>query len=92
MIRKFFIVGKKLYLQGKNLDGYQDLGHVIELIIPIQVYWDMRDGLREIDAMRASGCSQSEIYEKYKEVFKICAPFAIFEKERKWLYDRSLGK
>lgn len=92
MIRKFFIVGKKLYLQGKNMDGYSDLGHVIELSIPIETYWELEDLLKEIDYMRSAGASQAEIFERYREVFGVCAPYAIFEKERKWLYDRSTGK
>ncbi len=89
MIRKFFIVGKQLYLQSKNMENYEELGHVIELSMPIEVFWEMERLLKDANYIRSSGGSQAEVFENYKQIFGCCAPYAILEKERKWLYERS---
>ena len=89
MIKKFFIVGKQLYLQGKNLESYEELGRVIELEMPIEAYWKMKDLVDEANYLKTSGEPAPEVLEYYKKIFKFSSRYAIFEKERSWLYDKA---
>ena len=89
MIRKFFVVGKQLYLQSKNLEAYQDLGRVIELELPIESFWEMDKLIKKANYLKASGESTPEILDFYKKIFKLSSKFALYEKERHWLSERS---
>ena len=89
MIKKLFVVGKQLYLQGKNLESYAELGKVIELEMPIESFWKMEKLINEANYLMSSGESTPEILDFYKKIFKFGSKYAIFEKERSWLNERS---
>lgn len=89
MIRKFFIIGKQLYLQSKSVESYNDLGTVIELYLPIEDFWKIEDMLKEANYLLANNISPGELLNFYKKVFLRASKFAVREKERNWLYDKA---
>lgn len=89
MIRKFLVCGKKqVYLQSKNVESYQEIGKVIELLMPIQDYWNIENLIREVNYRLATGEAQTEVTESYRKVLLSSARFAVKEIDRVWLYGR----
>lgn len=60
-----------------------------EILMPVQIFWTVKELLRQADYMLASGEDQSAINEIYRQIFDEIKAYAISEKERQWLYDRS---
>ena len=89
MIRKYLVCGKQLYIQSKKFDALQEIGQIVELFMPIEKYWEAEDLMKNANYLLASGEPNSDIVAAYKKVFALCAPFAVTEKERIWLYDKS---
>ena len=86
MIKKFLICGKQLYFQSKNMESFAELGNVVELIMPIQVYWSAENQMKYANYLIAAGDASAEVMAIYKKIFTICAPYAMFEKDRNWMY------
>lgn len=89
MIKKYFVIGKQLYLQGKNLESYAELGKVVELEMPIEAYWEMDKFVAQANYLKASGESTPELLDFYKKIFKFSSNYAIYERDRSWLNERS---
>ena len=89
MIKKFLIAGKQLYFQSKNVESFNELGTVIELEMPIQNFWVAEDNMKYANYLLASGEASAEVLSVYKKIFAMCAPFAVFEKDRNWLYTKA---
>lgn len=89
MIRKYLICGKKqLYLQSKNIEAYQEVGRVVELLMPIKDFWQLQDMIKDVNYLIASGEPQTEVVASYKKVLQGSARFAVKEMDRLWLYGR----
>lgn len=89
MIKKFLICGKQLYFQSKDLESFASIGTVVELSIPIQIYWSAEDLIKHANYLLASADAGAEISSVYRKVFAICAPYARLEKDRLWLYSKT---
>lgn len=86
MIRKYLICGKKqVYLQSKNIDAYDNIGRVIELIMPIRDFWDLEKLIRDVNYLMAAGEAPAEITNSYRKVLRRSAFFAVKEMDRTWL-------
>ena len=92
MIRKFLICGKQVYLQNKKMESFNEIGTVVELIMPIEKFWEAEELMKTANYLLASGEPGSDVIAAYKKVFVLCAPFAVTEKERFWLYDKAKDK
>ncbi len=92
MIRKYLICGKKqVYLQSKNVESYQEIGKVIELLLPIDDYWVLESQIKDVNYLIASGEAQTEVTSSYRKVLLTSARFAVKEIDRVWLYGRKTG-
>lgn len=89
MIRKYLVCGKKqVYLQSKNVESYQEIGKVIELLMPIQDFWGIEGMVKEVNYLIASGEAQTEVVASYRKVLLKSARYAVKELDRVWLYGR----
>lgn len=89
MIRKYLICGKKqLYLQSKNIEVYQEVGRVVELLMPIKDFWQLEGLIKDVNYLIAAGEPQAEVVASYRKVLKGSARFAVKEMDRLWLYGR----
>ncbi|MBC7659604.1 MAG: hypothetical protein H7249_07835 [Chitinophagaceae bacterium] len=87
MIRKFMICGKKqIYIQSKNSDGYTDIGKVIELLLPINDFWELEKEVKKINYLTASDAPSVDVGGQYKKILGISSGFAVVEADRLWLY------
>lgn len=90
MIRKYLICGKEqIFLQSKNIDTYNELGKVIEVLYPIRDFWRIKSELDELEYLISSGEASTEIASAYRKILKSSARWAVNEEDRAWLYDRS---
>ena len=90
LIGKFLVVGKQLfYTTSKTAYDHDDSVRVVELSLPIETYWESCDILKELEYMIVSSEETIDIKEKYKKFFKRIAPYAIVEKDRIWLYEKT---
>jgi hypothetical protein len=85
MIKKFLICGKQLYFQSKKVESFNELGNIIELVMPIQSYWTIEENMKYANYLLASGEASAEVLNVYKKIFSTCAPYAVYEKDRIWL-------
>ncbi|SMF46481.1 hypothetical protein [Pseudobacteriovorax antillogorgiicola] len=87
MIRKFLVCGKQqLYLQQQIIEGFSEIGKVIELQLPIRNFWDIEEDIKEVNYLLSAGESSSEIVTAYRKVLRSCAQYATKEDDRLWLY------
>ena len=93
MIRKFLICGKQqLYLQQQVIEGFSEIGKVIELQMPIREFWSLEEEIKEVNYLLSAGESTSEIVTTYKKALRACAQFATKEDDRLWLYHHGSDK
>ncbi|NRA67812.1 MAG: hypothetical protein HRU19_25250 [Pseudobacteriovorax sp.] len=86
MIRKFLICGKQqLYLQNQIIEGFNEIGKVIELMMPIRDFWELEDRIKEVNYLLSSGEPSNEVVTSYKSAVKYSAPFAVKEDDRNWM-------
>ena len=89
MIKKFLVVGKQVYLQTKRPELMNEQNTVIELLLPIEEYWKVESKLKHTNYLQASSEPQGEVVGSMRDLFKLCAPYAVLEKDRMWLYGRA---
>ncbi|NRA44206.1 MAG: hypothetical protein HRU09_04520 [Oligoflexales bacterium] len=58
-------------------------------MMPLQEYWKLLDLLQKADFLLASKEQMADIQAIYRRVFKLVAPYAVFETDRLWLVKRS---
>jgi hypothetical protein len=87
MIKKFLIVGKNLYLQTKQPKSAEELGTLIELKLPIEEYWGLRNEFEKLEYLVAAGEIKTEIGSQKRNVLTICSKWALSEKDRNWLFN-----
>lgn len=62
------------------------MGLVHELLLPIRVFWEIEDILSHTNYKIASGASDLDIEQSYKQVYRMSARFALYEISRVWLH------
>jgi hypothetical protein len=89
MIRKFLVISKAIYLTSSRVDiaGVEDQV-TIELILPLEIYWQAKDILKQTEFLTATTDDTPKVQEAQIEVLKLVVPFVISEKERVELYER----
>ncbi|MDD9950816.1 MAG: hypothetical protein OXT67_04550 [Zetaproteobacteria bacterium] len=89
MIRKFLIVGKHIYLSTTKIED--EFGHQknIDLVMPINVYWQALDEIRRADYLIVSGEPQADTTEIYRKIFRILRPYTVYEVDRTYLIRNS---
>jgi len=89
LIKKLLISGQQVYFASQRPDPHTETGAVMELEMPIEVYWQAVDILKEVTYLLASGEPVSEVSGQIRRVYKVCAPHALSEKDRTWLLDKA---
>jgi len=89
LIRKYRVAGKQVYLTSTKREGSGDGSHVSEILMPVEVYWKIRDVLKDADYGMAAGEDANSISELHRKVFAELKKYAVHEKDRVWLHERS---
>lgn len=92
MIHKFLIVGKQVMFSSVKLEDEHQSLYNIDLLMPLDVYWEISELLRLSNYLYASDEQMADIHEIYKEIFRKSAPHAVFENDRTWLYQHGIQR
>ena len=86
-------MGRQIYYTASKagLDHEEGI-RVIDLELPLRVFWDSERILRYADYLIASSEENVEIRDYYARLLRLIAPFATNEKDRNWLYERLAGR
>ena len=60
-------------------------GPLIELLMPVDIYWQIEDHLKQYDLKASSGDDSSILDDLNKKIMKLVIPYAVAEKDRLWL-------
>jgi hypothetical protein len=89
VIVKHLILGKQLYLASSMIGIDENTEEVIELRLPIDIFWQAEALLKKADYLIAAGDHPVDILQIYKKIFKKVAPYAALEKDRLKLYEKA---
>jgi hypothetical protein len=93
MIRKFLIVGKQeMLLSSAKLENERQSLYHIDLLLPLDVYWQIAALLQKAQYLLASDEEMADIHEIYKGIFRKAALYAVFETDRLWLLQNGQQK
>ena len=91
MIKKYLVLQKQIYLANKKPTEFEgEIPEIMEISMPVQSFWEVRELLESSDYMIASRADAVAIQEVYKKVFKMLAPWAVVEVQRTFLYQKSI--
>ncbi len=91
MIRKYLVCGKQLFLASKKLEDSNSKSPVVELLIPLTLLWEIERLVQRIDYLVASNEDPVLISDLMKKVYRKVVKYAVFEKDRVFIFDKFLG-
>lgn len=89
MIRKYLLAGQHIYLVSNKQEVPEDKFKVIEILLPMEVLEKATELLSKYNYLRSSNAENIQIKSATGAILTILAPYAISEKDRNWLYERS---
>lgn len=91
MIRKYLIFGKQVFLSSarRELQSDEDVPAPIEIRMPIEVFWDCEEIIRNAEYMQSTGEDPNRIKDTYTSLLKLVTPYAVLEKDRIWLLEQT---
>lgn len=92
MIRKYLVISNRISLASTKRDTIQGTGPLIELLMPIDVYWKFEEEFKQYDMMASDGDDTMILAEFNKKLLKLMIPYTVNEKERLWLHKNVEGK
>lgn len=91
MIRKFLVCGKQIFLSSKKLEDTAAKTPVLELLLPITLFWEVEKVLQRIDYLIAAGEDPVLVNEQVRKIFKKVVKYVVLEKDRVFLHDKLRG-
>jgi hypothetical protein len=61
---------------------------VVELLLPVDVYWQLDEMLKKVEYLQSAGEDQTVIGEAIKQLYARAARYAVLEKDRHTLQGR----
>jgi hypothetical protein len=92
MIRKFLICGKHIFLSSKKLEDQGEKTPTCELLLPIDLFWQLEAMLKKIDYLLTADEDAVIVNELYHRVYTKAAKYAVLEKDRAFLYEKIHGR
>ena len=89
MILKYLLISKQVALVATKPDDVGEYQQVIEILMPIHVYWTAKKLFQEADYLIANKEQNFDVSEIYQKIFKTVAYYATIEIHRTWLYTKS---
>ncbi len=84
MIHKYLIINKTLFLSSAKLED-QKTSKVIELLVPIQIHWDIVELLKQANFLLSRGGLNVDVQAIYRKIYRAASPYAVSENDRLWL-------
>lgn len=91
MIRKYLVCGKQVFLSSKKIEDTGQKIPVLELLLPINLYWDVEKLLQRLDYLIASNEDPVLVNEHTKLIYKTVVKYVVHEKDRVFLQEKLRG-
>ncbi len=93
MIRKYLVCGKQVFLSSKKLEdtGQKVPVPVLELLLPINLFWDVEKLVQRLDYLIAANEDPVLITEQTRRIFQRVMKYAVTEKDRTFLQEKLGG-
>lgn len=91
MIRKYLVCGKQVFLSSKKLEDSGQKIPVLELLLPINLFWDVEKLLQRLDYLIASNEDPVLISEQTRRIYTRVVKYVVSEKDRVFLQDKLRG-
>ena len=85
MIRKYLIVSKQLFISATKVEDEQGNIYNIDLLMPLDVYWEIKSEIKNADYILASRGEISDVQAIYRKICQKAAAYAVYEHDRFWL-------
>lgn len=85
MIRKYLVIANRISLASTQRDSIKTTGPLIELLMPVDIYWQIEDQLKQYDLKASSGDDSTVLDDLNKKIMRLVIPYAVSEKDRLWL-------
>lgn len=91
MIHKYFVITPTRVFFTNSADDFEDVVKVklIEVRMPLDVFNSVNSKMQETDYMSTSGHVVSDITESFRSIFNDLSKYAVYEKDRGWLFDQA---
>ncbi len=76
-------------MSSKKLEDTGSKGPTVELLLPIQIFWEVEGMMKQLDYLTSANEDPVLVAELYQKVLKKVARFAVAEKDRTLLQERS---
>jgi len=86
MIDKYLVCGQQIFLT--SCIHQIDRGHyrIISLRLPLDIYWKLKIFIKNINFIINNKEDKYKIFISYQKLFQMVAIYAVYEKDRYWLY------
>jgi hypothetical protein len=88
MIHKCLSVGKRITLSSSRPEEESPHIHVVEVSLPLEVYWALMALLEESDCAWREKAEDVDISALYHKIIQTAAPYATHEADRNWLFQQ----
>lgn len=85
MIRKYLVIANRISLASTQRDSIKTTGPLIELLMPVDIYWEIEEHLKQYDLQASSGDDSTVLDDLNKKILRFLIPYAVSEKDRSWL-------
>lgn len=91
MIRKYLVCGKQMFLTSKKLEENEQKIPVCELLLPIQLFWELEDLLKKLDYLLASHEDPVVVNDLSARIFRKIVKYVVHEKDRIFIHGKLHG-
>lgn len=82
MIRKYLVVGKQIFMTSKKLEDQSAKIPTVELLLPINLYWELEALMKRIDYLQSAGEDPVLINDHYQQLYRKVVKYVVSEKDR----------
>lgn len=82
MVHKFLVVGERISLVANRRDQIRSQLPLIEISIPVDVFWEFGEAQKDFDRRAASGEDAMVLEDLKFKMLSILVPYVISEKDR----------
>lgn len=91
MIRKYLVCGKQVFLASKKLEDTTEKTPVLELLLPINTFWEVEKLLQRLDYLIASNEDPVLVNEAIRKIYEKVVRCVVSEKDRIFLQEKLKG-
>lgn len=76
---------ERLSLQSRTSEVLYEQGRVIELLMPVRSYWELKEMVDHVAFLLSAQEPLSEVARQYRSVVQFSSAYAVREEDRLWM-------